>query len=234
MPDVLVLAAREMIDATPRSKILRLSLGDQPFSYRAGQAVMIGRHGQPLRKPYSIANAPEQAVRDGMLELLVQTTETRSAGVHLDGIEPGTPVDLEGPLGSFQFPVTFSESNVLFVAGGTGIAPLRAMLWHVLLTKPGTHVGVLYSARTPDEFAYADELQGLAAEQRIALRRTVTRSDAEHWLEGRGRLALDHYGAMIPGPETLCFMCGPPALLSDAESLLKQLGIADQRIRRER
>ena len=234
MPDVLVVPAREMIDATPRSKILRLAL-EQPFTYLAGQAVMIGRLGQTLRKPYSIANAPEQAERDKTLELLVQVTETRSAGVHLDGIEPGTPVGLEGPLGSFQLPESFTESNLLFVAGGTGIAPLRAMLWHVLLTKPATHIGVLYSARTPDEFAYAGELQQLATAGTITLQRTVTRGNPdEEWSGGRGRLALDHFGAMIPNAETLCFMCGPPSLIQDAESHLLKLGIEERRIRREK
>ncbi|MBI4476738.1 MAG: hypothetical protein HY654_06165 [Acidobacteria bacterium] len=234
MPDVLVLAVAEFVPATPRSKILRLDLGDHRFSYRAGQAVRIGRHGQRLRKPYSLATAPEQADRERTLELLVQVGETRSAGAHLDGVEPGTPIDLEGPLGSFYFPATFSESNLLFIAGGTGIAPLRAMVWHVLLTSPHAHIGVLYSARTPDEFAYADELQRLASESRITLQRTVTRAGAGDWSEGRGRLGLDQFGAMIPGPDTLCFLCGPPSLLNHAEAQLRRLRITDDRIRRER
>ncbi|MBI3264768.1 MAG: hypothetical protein HYZ58_16710 [Acidobacteria bacterium] len=234
MPDVLVLAVREIVHATPRSRILRLSLGDRRFTYRAGQAVMIGRHGQTLRKPYSLAAAPEQADRDKTLELLVQVGSTGSAGSHLDGAEAGTPIDVEGPLGSFYFPPSFSESNLLFIAGGTGIAPLRAMLWHVLMTTPEVRIGVLYSARTPDEFAYIEELQHLAGGDRIKLQRTVTRSGADDWAEGRGRLGLDQLGAMIPSPETLCFLCGPPALLRHAEPLLRQLGIAERRIRMER
>lgn len=234
MPDVLVLAVRGFVHATPRSRILTLALGDQRFTYRAGQAVMIGRHGQTLRKPYSIAAAPEQAQRDRELELLIQVGATGSAGSHLDDIERGTPIDVEGPLGSFYFPSSLTEPNLLFVAGGTGIAPLRAMLWHALLAEHPARIGVLYSARTPEEFAYAEELQQLAGADRITLRRTITRSDADHWSEGRGRVGLDQLGAMIPSPETLCFLCGPPPLLRDAEPLLRQLGIPDRRIRMER
>lgn len=234
MPDVLVLAVREIVQATPRSKILKLALGDQRFTYRAGQAVMIGRHGQTLRKPYSLATAPEQADRDRALELLIQVGTTGSAGPHLDGIETGTPIDVEGPLGSFYFPSTFSEKNLVFIAGGTGIAPLRAMLWHVLMTNREAHLGVLYSARTPDEFAYAEELRQLASADRIRLQRTVTRSGTDDWAEGRGRLGLDELGAMIPTPDTLCFLCGPPSLLRDAEPLLHQLGVTERRIRMER
>lgn len=233
MPDALLLAVRELVQETPRSKILRLHLGDQPFKYFPGQAVMIGRHGQPHRKPYSLAAAPEQAERDRHLELLIQVGATGSAGPHVDPVESGTLIDVEGPLGSFYLPSAFSEPNLLFIAGGTGIAPLRAMLWHVLLSNERERIGVVYSARAPNEFAYAAELQQLAETERIMLRRTVTRSDAADWSGDRGRVGLDQLGAMIPGPDTLCFVCGPPSLLRDVEPLLRQLGISRRRIRME-
>lgn len=234
MPDALVLPVREIVHETPRCRILRLDLGDQPFAYRPGQAVMLGRHGQPVRKPYSLASAPEQVADTQQLEVLVQIGILGKPEPHLDGLEVGTPIDVEGPMGSFCFPSQVEEPNLLFIAGGTGIAPLRAMLWHSLLSNGSKRIGVLYSARTPEEFAYGAELRELASRDRITLRRTVTRSDAAGWTEGRGRLGMDELSAMVNGPDTLCFICGPDSLVRDVEPMLLQLGISRQRIRAER
>ena len=50
---------------------MRLDLDGHPFEYAAGQAVLVGNRGSEARKPYSIACAPEDARRDGWIELLV-------------------------------------------------------------------------------------------------------------------------------------------------------------------
>src|SRR5262245_36059788 len=140
---------------------MRLDLDGHPFDYAAGQAVLIATAGADKRKPYSIASAPEDAQRDGCIELLVGLDADGRAGVTL---ELGARVDVEGPAGSFTFPAAPVERNFVFVAGGTGIAPLRAMLRHAILGPQTTrHVGLLYSARAPDEFAFADEFRALAS-----------------------------------------------------------------------
>ena len=78
------------------------------------------------------------------------------------------------------------ERRFLFIAGGTGIAPLRSMLWHALLAERDGHIGLIYSVRSPEEFAYMEEFQRLEDEGRIDFRHTVTRAsgrrlDAAGW-----------------------------------------------------
>ena len=75
----------------------------------------------------------------------------------------------------------------MFIAGGTGIAPLRAMMRHAL-RLPHRNIGLFYSARTPDEFAYEQELRDLARNGEIELRQTVTRALDADWSGPRGRL----------------------------------------------
>src|SRR4030095_2460686 len=106
-------------------------------------------------------------------------------GEHLS-LEPGADVDVEGPLGTFTFPEWPTERNFVFIAGGTGIAPLRSMLRHVIFgpIRAGS-VGRLYSARTPDEFAYEDEFHALASTGVIELRLTVTRDTDRSWSGAR-------------------------------------------------
>ena len=224
---MLTVPIREIIEATPRARIVRLDLGDRAFDYDAGQAVLIAPHGDARRLPYSIASAPEDARRERMLELLVGG----------DPIEPpgfvvGALVDIEGPLGAFTFPSRPDVRRFLFIAGGTGIAPLRAMLRHALVV-PHDSIGVFYSARTPDDFAYADELRALADAGRIELRQAITRSTAADWTGVRGRLTRDTLSDLVHDTATLCFVCGPPSLVDEVPRLLEALGIARTRIRIE-
>ena len=230
---MLTLRVRDVASATPRSLIVRLDLAGAVLDYRAGQAVLLADAGYPERRPYSLALAPHEARDSGTLEMLVGIDDAGSPGPHLPSVTPGMPVDVEGPVGSFHFPEEPREQNFLFVAGGTGIAPLRAMLHDALARGERWAVSVVYSARTADEFAYGDELRALAKTRRIQLWQTVTREPAQAWTGRRGRIALHHLEEMVQDPETLCFVCGPHALVEDVPRLLQQAGVAPGRIKTE-
>lgn len=227
----LTLPIRDVRPATPRARIVRLDLRGHQFPFCPGQALAIASHGAVLRRPYSIACAPDDARRDGCLELLVGVDADGGAGPHL-ALEPGTLVDVEGPFGGFTFPDPPPASRLLFVAGGTGIAPLRAMLRHALAHGPAG-VGVAYSARTPDDFAYADELREHASAGRIELRLTVTRQADDRWPHTRGRIDAGLLGQLLHDPATLCFVCGPRALVDEVPRALADLGVAAGRVRVE-
>lgn len=223
---------RDIHASTPRARVVRISLERTPFPYLAGQAVLVGGHGSHHRRPYSIADAPERAEADDCLELLVGVDHDGLAGPHLP-LTPGALVDIEGPMGRFVFPPAPTERRFLFIAGGTGISPLRAMLRRAL-EVPHRQIGFLYSARTASEFAYEDELRGLANRGDIELQLRVTRDDARMSWEGtRGRLATADLAPLVHAHETLCFVCGPPALVADIPRALQELGVPRERIRTE-
>jgi NAD(P)H-flavin reductase len=228
---LLTLSIREVLPATPRARIVRVDLDGQTFDYAAGQAVRIGSHGQDKHKPYSISASPEDARSTQSIELLVGVDANGAAGDHL-ALDPGHLVDVEGPLGSFTFPPNPDEPRFVFIAGGTGIAPLRAMLRHALRI-PHRDIGLFYSARTPDEFAYERELRELASAGRIELRQTVTRSSGDDWTGARGRIGRAALEELVHDPATLCFVCGPPALVDEMPKLLEELGVPRSRIRIE-
>jgi ring-1,2-phenylacetyl-CoA epoxidase subunit PaaE len=228
---LLTLPIDEVIRATPRARMVRLDLGDHAFAYDAGQAVMIAPHGSATRKPYSISSAPEDARRFRRLELLVGTDASGTPDPPFVP-EVGALIDVDGPFGTFVFPHSPNERRFLFVAGGTGIAPLHAMLCHALVI-PHDSIGLLYSARTADDFAYAEELSGYAREGRIELRQTVTRSAAKDWSGMRGRMTRDTLAHLVHDPATLCFVCGPPAMVEEVTRMLQELGVGRERIRTE-
>ena len=228
---MVTLPLREVLASTPRARIARLDLDDHAFDYAPGQAISIASHGHEKRRPYSIASAPEDAQRDGYLELLIGVDAEGKPGPHL-ALDPGELVDVEGPLGTFTFPPDPEERRFVFIAGGTGIAPLRAMLRHALMV-PHRNIGLFYSARTPDEFAFEDELRGLADAGEIELRQTVTRATESDWSGPRGRLDRDALEELVHDPATLCFVCGPPALVDEMPKILTDLGIPRARIKIE-
>ena len=234
MPRALTLRVVDLAPVTPRAVLLRLDLEGIAFHFQAGQAVVIGRRGRGHRKPYSIACSPEQTLASGRLELLVGRTPRGGLGAHLSGIRPGSAVQVEGPLGTFVLAGRIRSRRVLFVAGGTGIAPLRAMIWTVLTREDPPEIALLYSARTPAEFAYGAEFRRLARQRRITLRQTATRGSGRRWHGHRGRIDQAMLTGLIVEPRfTTCFVCGPDSLVADVPVMLQAVGVPLSRVHYE-
>lgn len=196
---------------------------------------MAAAHGHDERRPYSIACSPERAAETGRIEMLVALEQGVEPGSHLSRVEAGGLIDMEGPLGQFTFPEHTGHGRVLFVAGGTGIAPLRAMLDHALRRNAAApSMSLLYSARRSDEFAFIDELRRYARSGRIELHQTITRDDSSAWEGGRGRIGRAQFQSVLHEPlDTLCFVCGPPPLVTESVATLSALGVPGNLIRTE-
>jgi len=193
---------------------------------------MVGAHAQTERRPYSIASSPEQTLETGCLELLVSVENDGSLGANFGSAARGTLVDVEGPIGGFTLPKHARDSWLLFVAGGAGIAPLRAMLDHVLRAGPAYRPSLLYSARRADEFAFIDELRAHSDAGLLELHQTVTRDDSPSWTGRRGRVGQAHFEALLHEPAaTLCFVCGPDAFVKESVATITALGVPDVQIR---
>jgi len=195
---------------------------------------MVGLHGSPLRKPYSIACAPWEFAKTGVLQLLAQVEETGAPDPHLELAAPGAEIDLEGPFGTFGLPPDYAERPLLFLAGGTGIAPLRSMLVEHLSRPARQPVALIYSARSVDEFAFRTELNALETAGRITTYFTVTRDDKADWPGRRGRISEALLAEALPSPGSTCFICGPPQLVTDATTLLVKLGVPRDRVLTEK
>jgi ferredoxin-NADP reductase len=208
-----VLPVLDVAVETPRTRLVRLVLGGRAFPFLAGQAVDLASAGGPDRKPYSIACSPEQSRECDCLQFLIQVREDGRAGPHLPALGPGTPVEVGPPLGGFVVPDHQTNADILFVAGGTGIAPIRSMLWHVLETSPAKVPRLLYSARGHREFAFGRELRALADAGRIRLRETITRSPGGGWYGYRGRIARAASARNGSSPKAGASRLSPPSVM---------------------
>ena len=224
---------REVVRETPRAVLLRLDTAGARLSFSAGQAALVGLAGRVGRKPYSIASAPEEQWRSGVLEFLIDLGPDGQSSPNLEGVGAGSVVDVEGPAGGFLLPRRLPP-HLLFIAGGTGIAPLRAMISSALARRKPPSITLLYSARTPLEFAFSAEWQRLSHQGRIRLLRTVTRGADAGWRGRRGRIQRAWVRACVRGCDPLCFVCGPEAFVIGLMDMLLEAGIQAGRIRRER
>jgi CDP-4-dehydro-6-deoxyglucose reductase len=224
---------RNVLLATPRTRIISLDFASKPFSFAAGQAVMLGLHDSPLRKPYSIASAPWELDTTGQLRVLAQVDNTGTPDPHLEHAAPGTLLDLEGPFGSFALPED-ARHGLLLVAGGTGIAPLRSMLIDRLARPAAIRIALVYSARSPEEFAFRSELDALRLAGRIAAHFTITRDQDGPWTGRRGRIDESLLREALPSTESHCLLCGPQTLVADTTQLLKKMGVSEERILTEK
>ncbi len=217
--------------ATFSTRIVRLALDGAAFPYLPGQAVTLGIEGaDETVVPYSIASAPEETAQHGALDFLIKVEASGRWGHRFEGLVRGMRVSLLGPYGTFTFPTRPRERRFLFIAGGTGIAPVRSMLRHLELARVPGRARLLYSARTPGDFPYLPDLRGMMRRGRLELTLTATREVGTRWRGERGRIAGGRLAPLVDHPETLCFVCGPAAMVKDVPLLLIGLGVSERKI----
>lgn len=232
MTTTLELRVREVVAEGPLAIVLRLELGEHRFDYQAGQAVWLGRPGRAKRSAYSIACSPGWARANRSLEFLIRTDAHGSVGEHLDPLDPGSALVVEGPLGGLTLRPTPDAPALLFVAGGVGIAPLRAMIQETLDQPDPPKVTLLHSARTPYDFAFAAEFDALATAGLMRIVRTATRGVGPG-TSLTGRITGDVLASLELQPGTRCYVCGPEELVGDVSALLISQGVPPDRIVRE-
>jgi len=224
---------RDVVRETPRAILLRLDAAGARLAYAAGQAALVGLADGAERKPYSIASPPADMRRNGSLEFLVESGPDGQAPPHLAGVGPGSRVAVEGPVGGFVLPRRLPR-QLVFVAGGTGIAPLRAMIVSALARPEAPSITLVYSVRTPAEFAFIGELRRLSRQGWIRLCTTVTREADSLWRGRRGRIQQAWINGFVRHRDPLCFVCGPEAFVVRMMEMLRAAGVPARNIRRER
>jgi anaerobic sulfite reductase subunit B len=142
--------------------------------------------------------------------------------------EPGAVLGLRGPFGTAWPIAEAAGSDVVIVAGGIGLAPLRPVLLHALeRRKDYGEVALLYGARTPDDLLYPgqlDEWRGAAA-----VDVTVDAADAS-WPGKVGVVPKLVGGARFDAASADAFVCGPEIMMRFAVRALLDRGVAAERI----
>lgn len=164
------------------------------------------------------------------MEFLVKVDSHGRWGNDYDPLARGQALRLRGPFGRFIFPDNLTSGRFLLIAGGTGIAPLRSMIRHGRALGPAFAFDLLYSARSPADFAYRSELVGMARRGEIHLTLTATRDVPDRWRGTRGRITKAQLAPLVEAGPQQCFVCGPASMVDEVPRMLVELGIERSRI----
>ena len=173
---------------------------------------------------FAFASAPE----DRELQILIKRTVGVSSAIF--DKRPGDRIDLLGVAGQGFDLDRQRGQDLVFVAMGTGVAPLRSALRHVLSRKQDFgQLVVLYGARTPEDFCYRDETQGWK-NAGVELRQVISQPDGHDWSGPTGYVQslLDHVLPNLKSPVAL--ICGSREMISQTRDRLQQMGFAPEAI----
>ena len=173
--------------------------------------------------PISVSGPP---MRPGPVVLTVRAVGAVTAAIC--NSKPGTALGLRGPFGT-PWPVDAARGgDVVVMAGGIGLAPLRSVVLHVLDQRAGYGTAtVLYGARTPDDLLYTSLFD--AWRRTIDVEVTVDTA-GEDWLGRVGVVTKLLPGARFRPERTTAFVCGPEIMMRFAARALLERGVPSERI----
>ena len=166
MPPTLYRAAVEGIDSLAYNvRGFRLKLIEpQTLAFQAGQFIILNvpKDGKTVKRAYSIASTPHDPYT---IELCIQHVEGGIASTYFWGLKEGDPVSISGPHGNFLLKEPLDYDPV-FIATGTGVAPLRAMIRHLFHGNMTRSISLLFGTRYEHALLYESEFRTLASLRR--------------------------------------------------------------------
>src|SRR5207249_3758353 len=199
------------------------ALSARDISFTPGQvAILRADRGEPSY--FAFASAPD----DPELEILVK--RTAGASVTIFEMKESDRLELLGVAGHGFDLEQQRGRDLVFVAMGTGVAPLRSALRYVLKRKNEFgRLVVLYGARTPDDFCYRDETEDWE-NTGVELRQVISRPDGHDWSGPTGYVQslLDHVLPDLKSPVAL--ICGSREMIDQTRDRLQQMGFAPESI----
>ena len=230
-----------MVDLSPRASQLRVSGHvveqrkvthditslcvqlDEPMPYKAGQFANVGIEGlDGVVRSYSFAAPARDAGQVSCLGRRVPGGRFSSLVNDQDIV--GRKVRVDGPSGEFW--LRPSGAPLLLVAGGSGLAPILAILQQALSAGVSRSVTLLFGARAARDLYAFEEIESIARQWRGAFRFVPVLSaagDDTTWTGERGLVTEKIQALLEPGSHAL--LCGPPAMVDGAVAALREQGV---------
>jgi predicted ferric reductase len=210
--------------------------GHAGFAFQPGQFAWMATSRSPMlaqEHPLSIASSAEIGP-DGAIEFAIKALGDWSGGV-VPGLRPGARLWVDGPFGAFS-PDRWSDATGLtLIAGGIGIAPMRAMLLSMRDRRDGRPVVLFYAASDATRAVFLDELRALEADLALRVVSVFERPGAG-WSGERGFVTGEVLARHLPADrrDWEYFACGPLPMMAAVERALLGLGVPAARVHTER
>ncbi|HKW87089.1 MAG TPA: FAD-binding oxidoreductase [Nitrospiraceae bacterium] len=201
-------------------------------AFKAGQfisfEVLHPRLNQPVTRPYSIASPPSQ--RD-QVTLLLNLIPNGPGSTYLFSLHEGDETRFKGVTGSFYLRDE-AERDLLFVATGTGIAPIRSMLYDLLDKNFPRSITLFWGLRSQKDLYYQDELATLAKRFANFTAVTTLSRPENGWRGEVGRVTKLAEDRIASVKNLAVYLCGSSGMLKDVSDIVNKKGLCP--IRREK
>ncbi|MGC8669920.1 MAG: ferredoxin--NADP reductase [Candidatus Micrarchaeia archaeon] len=221
-----------IVKETPEVSIFRFNSNDNTkIHFDPGMFVMIEylnqSTGEKISRAFSIASSPE----DPSLEFFISMVHGRFTS-HLDTAKIGDTYYISGPHGQFRFSPD-TDKKVLFLAGGTGLAPFMSMLRYIKDKHLEIDVVLIYSVKYPTEIIKKNELSELEKALKLKNIITVTRpQDNDGWNGEKGHINAEMIKRYVADlNERQVYICGPLGFVKAMKDIAESLNISNDKIK---
>lgn len=199
-----VISTRQL---TEMEKYIELKIKEtREFNFNPGQFIQLSVFGIG-EAPISISSSP---FNKDTIGLCVRKVGDVTSAIHK--LEAGSYIGIRGPLGN-GFPVKeMKGKNILFIAGGLGLAPLRSLINYVLEKRDDfAKITILYGAKSPGEILFTDELELWKKRKDMAIDITVDKPD-DTWYGKSGVITRLIPPLDLEPSNTYAMVVGPPVM----------------------
>jgi len=219
-----------VVQETPDVRTYRLKFRDEndqrDFSFRTGQFGEYSVFGEG-ESTFCIASSP---TRKDYIECTFRKAGRVTGALSL--LEVGDTVGFRGPYGNV-FPIEEWEGkNILYIAGGIALPPMRSVIWNTLdLREKYKDITIVYGARTTIDLVYKHELKEWEDRPDVRLITTVDPGGQTPDWTGEVGFVPAVLEKVAPSSEnTVAVLCGPPIMIKFTLPVLKRLGFSDENI----
>lgn len=196
------------------------------FSFKAGQFGEYSAFGEG-ESTFCIASSP---TRKGYIECTFREAGKVTTG--LAALEEGSTVGFRGPFGN-TFPIDeWKGKNLVFIAGGIALPPMRCVIWNSLdLRQNFKDITIVYGAKSVNDLVYKEELKEWDEREDVKLVTTVDPGGETPDWKGEIGFVPSIVEKVAPSPEnTIAIVCGPPIMIKFTFPVLTKLGFKDDQI----
>ncbi|MFA6727010.1 MAG: FAD/NAD(P)-binding protein [Prevotella sp.] len=222
-----VMTIDRIIEEAPGVRTFRLKFKDKEeenaFSFRAGQFAEYSAFGEG-ECTFCIASSP---TRKEYIECTFRKAGRVTSG--LERLEEGATMGFRGPFGNF-FPIEeWKGKNLLFVAGGIALPPMRCVIWNILDRRDEFgDITIVYGAKSENDLVYKQELKEWGERSDVRLVTTVDPGgETPSWKGEVGFVPSILEKTAPSSANSIAVVCGPPVMIKFSFPVLEKLGFAD-------
>ena len=211
----------------PLSPTVRTFVLPKLFDYKPGQFAVLFENinGEKTNRPYSFSSSPTESGMAVTIKLIPEGKMTQ----YIFRLKEGDILHMAGPFGEFIYDP--GHKDIICIAGGSGIAPIRGMIRYIEDNRLSTKITLFFTARTPDDLLFKQEFDALQKKRKnFKVIYIVTRY--EKWEGLKERISKELIEKNVGNPKRChYYVCGPRPMQMGIKTALGQIGVPKENIK---